>query len=140
MPVAFAVGFAGYKFVTALPRQQMPIPDQDISLVLQLLETVPGLPVLAFPTFLVLWMIRGRWSRLSWLLGASLVASVAIFAIAIWIDSRGMDPAEHYSWNGWYFVLIIGSLAATALTLAGLVLARIVHLVRTWLRRTPQPA
>ena len=67
---------------------------------------------------------------LAWLLGACLALSLLIPAIALGIDSRRMDPAEQYSWNGWYIVLIMAGYGATLMTLAGMLLARIVQSLR----------
>jgi hypothetical protein len=138
VPVAFAVGFFGYKMMTTLTDHKPWLPDGPV--IVQLLAAATGVPLVAFPVLVVAWTVRARWSRLAWLLSASLTLSLAIPAIMLLIDSRGMDPSEHYSWTGWYVIVIMAGYAAALLTLAGMLLARIVQAIRSVIRRLAEAA
>jgi hypothetical protein len=129
VPVAFAVAATGFKVVTGL-EDHTALAVLHAPFVVQLLAAIPGIPVIAFPALLIAWTIRGHWARLAWLLGATVALSFLIPAIALWIDSRGMDSAEHYSWTGWYLILIMAGYGAASMTLVGMLLAQIVRTIR----------
>jgi hypothetical protein len=138
VPVAFAVAFAGFNVITGLEDLKGLAVLRTGPAVMQLLAAIPGVPFVAFPAFIVAWTVSGRWLRLAWLLGASVALSLVIPAIAIWIDSRGMDPAEHYSSTGWYVILIMAAYGAALVTVVGLLMTRIVRAIRSVLCRPAQ--
>jgi hypothetical protein len=138
VPVAFGVAFVGFKVITGLDDLKGLAVLQTGPLILQLLAAIPGLPIVVFPVLVVVWAARGRWSRLAWLLGATVALSLIIPAIALWIDSHGMDPAEHYSWTGWYIILVMSGYVAALIMLAALLLTRIGRAIRIRSRRPAQ--
>jgi outer membrane protein assembly factor BamB len=69
--------------------------------------------VLAGPPLLFLGLVartafRRHWRSFALLLAFGVLATLITAAVWLAIDARHMDPAENYSWRGWYAVLLVG--------------------------------
>jgi serine/threonine protein kinase len=76
-----------------------------------------GLPVIAAAVFIVLWLRRRQWVRLSVFLAASIVLAGVIAIMLLDKDRTRMSSDETYGFDGWYFVLFKGIYFAASLTL-----------------------
>jgi outer membrane protein assembly factor BamB len=81
--------------------------------------------VLAGPPLLFLGLVarsafRRRWRSVALLLAFGVLATLITAAVWLALDARHMDPAEHYSWRGWYAVSLVGVYAWGVLLLVGL--------------------
>ena len=74
-----------------------------------------ALPILAWPTTMLRSVFLGEWRRLMWLFGGSLLVAVVLAAILLATGSAKMPPEQHYSWHGWWFILLIGAYAVGGL-------------------------
>jgi outer membrane protein assembly factor BamB len=104
---------------------------------------VVGVPALLFVGLVGGAVFRRRWRRLGLLLAVGLLVTLVHAGVWLAIDARGMDPAEHYSWEGWYAMLLIGAYEAGVLLLGVLCLVGLYRVGR-WLvsraRRRVRPA
>jgi outer membrane protein assembly factor BamB/tRNA A-37 threonylcarbamoyl transferase component Bud32 len=84
-----------------------------------------------------------RWKTVAWLLTSFLAATLLIAGAWLAFDARRMDPSEHYTWRGWYVVLLIGAYAWPIVAVAAIGL-RALFRFGWWLLsrlvRRPQPA
>jgi hypothetical protein len=62
---------------------------------------------------------RRHWGAVGGLVACTLLAGLILSGVALAIDMRRMEPAEHYSWHGWYLVLVPGASAAGIVLVAG---------------------
>lgn len=75
----------------------------------QLMMAFGALPILAWPTTAMRCVFHGEWRRLRWLLGGTLIFSIAEMLLALWMESATMSPEQHYSWHGWWLILLLGA-------------------------------
>ncbi len=68
-----------------------------------------GLAILAWPTTLLRSAWLGQWRRVRWQLGGTLLASVVLAIIILATEFSNKPPEQHYSWNGWWFILLFGA-------------------------------
>jgi hypothetical protein len=74
-----------------------------------------GLPVAVLGTWLVVWLWRRRWKAIA--LTAALAVVLAL-GMAIWWmtgESRTMGPDDHFAWDGWPTLAILGTYLAGVL-------------------------
>jgi tRNA A-37 threonylcarbamoyl transferase component Bud32/outer membrane protein assembly factor BamB len=76
---------------------------------------VLGGPSLVFVSRVARAAFRRRWPMLGLLLAVALLAALAHAGVWLALDARGMDPEEHYSWDGWSVMLLIGAYEAGVL-------------------------
>jgi hypothetical protein len=74
-----------------------------------------GVPSVLFVSLAAWTAFRRRWLQLGLLLAVALLAALTHGGVWLALDARGMDPEEHYSWDGWYAMLLIGAYEAGAL-------------------------
>jgi outer membrane protein assembly factor BamB len=96
---------------------------------------VAALPVAALLGLCIVCVRRGQWARIGWLLGLSVVLSVALAALMLAWDAQDKDPSEHYAWNGWYMIWPLGAYTAGAMALVGLGLKTGFRLLQRAIRR-----
>jgi outer membrane protein assembly factor BamB len=104
---------------------------------------VLGGPPLVLLGFLVRSAIRRRWRTVALLLGCAVLATLIAAGVWLGIDARNMDPAEHYSWQGWYAVAQVGVYAWSLLLFCGLCgwwLSRVARWLGSSLARRLRPA
>ncbi len=108
----------------------MYVPDRG-----RLLIFLPaGLPGLALVSLLVVRILQRRWWRVGLLVGGWLLISLAAASIALWTDPRLLNPLQHYSWDGWYFTLLVGAFLTGVLVIVVMVLKPVVRGVGRSLR------
>jgi hypothetical protein len=64
---------------------------------------VPGLILV----LVALAAFRRRWRRLGLLLAVCVLVTLVHAGVWLAVDGRGLEPGEHYSWDGWYAMLLI---------------------------------
>ncbi|HEV3002845.1 MAG TPA: hypothetical protein VGX78_00220 [Pirellulales bacterium] len=114
-----AVGIAFVTFQWALQTQQPLASLAQMPAVLALFaQATMGLPLLALAASIAGCTIRRRWRPLAWLAVSIVALSLAWGASILWIDSRDMDPAQRYTWDGWPFAGVVGAYFCGVLCLA----------------------
>jgi hypothetical protein len=111
-----------------------PLGEFGVACVCALIMGVATLPVLALVGLLIAYVRRRQWARIGWLLGLSLVLSLAIAALLLALDVRQMEPSEQYSWDGWYTVWALGAYAAGTVALVGLAMRNCWRRFLAWRR------
>jgi hypothetical protein len=101
--------------------------------------SVLGLPVSKYVFILAADLIRRRWTRLTVLLGSTVLAALALGAFLLRDDLRIMQPFESFDWSQWYGVLPLGVYAIGVLLLAIGATRRIARRVQRWLARRSVP-
>jgi outer membrane protein assembly factor BamB len=76
-------------------------------------------PWLVFLGLVARSVLRQRWRSAGLLLGGAVLATLIIAGVWLALDARRMDPAEHYSWGGWYAVSLVGAHVWGVLLLIG---------------------
>jgi WD40 repeat protein len=141
LAVAIYLGFAALWFLTRPALMQTLLIRQSSGAPRGLFAVLAGLPLVAFAALLVLWAVQRRWWRLGSLVAAFLLASLVLTSYGLWTDPRRMDPLQHYSSDGWYFVLFIGAFAAGALAMVLIVFGPAARVIWRWVRKiSPVPA
>jgi hypothetical protein len=77
--------------------------------------SVLGLPVLEYVAVIGQSIRNHRWQRIAIRFGFTALATVALASWWLSADMAGMPPMEHYSWSGWYLVVIPGAFIVGAL-------------------------
>ncbi len=83
------------------------------------------------------WIYRRSWKKLAYFSLAVAVVTVAVAAIWLGEDSRGMNAIEHYAWSGWYWAVPFGLAAMGVVVLARLFFSTV---RLAWRRRPFQTA
>ena len=93
--------------------------------------TLAGVPMVWCGWSLGACLARKALATESWpLVGLGLVATVAIAVSWVWLDRKSMAAIEHYGWEGWELVVMIGTYGAAVLWGLGCVTLRAYRLVR----------
>jgi hypothetical protein len=111
LPVAAAVPLLIYRVMEPLIPVQVGPLSASARLVFTL-GTIAGIPLLTctFSAFMAGWsLIRQRWQPLVLLVDSTVLASLAVAAAWLWIDSRAMPAIEHYERSNWYLAVIPGA-------------------------------
>jgi outer membrane protein assembly factor BamB len=96
--------------------------------------TMAGIPVVYFLVVLGGMVMRRRWKLVLVLLGLTLMATLLVAGLWVWVDRRSMAVnMEHYVWEGWERVVMVGAYGAAVLWGVGRVVLLGYKLVR---RRT----
>ncbi len=106
-----------------------------ISVDIRWLRAVLGLPALLFVGVLFFGLLRWRWQRLAWLLAAVILVTPLAGVIILLLDNPKYDPAQYYSWAGWYWLGPVGMYFTGVVLLALFVLAGLVRLLWWSVRR-----
>ena len=77
-----------------------------------LIGTLAGLPIVWCVWSVGKCVARRRWRPVLALAGLGLVGTAAIAAGWIWVDRRSMAGIEHYGWEGWELVFLVGGYVA----------------------------
>ncbi len=77
--------------------------------------TVGGVPVVLYVTWMVVGAIRRRYTDVLALVALTGLATLAVAGGWIWLDSRSKVGLEHYGWDGWEVVVMVGAYGAAAL-------------------------
>ncbi len=118
LPIAAAVPLT--VFLTVEPLIPiLPGPFPSSARVLFALGTLAGIPVVACAVLIGGTLVRRRWKTFGLLVGLTMLTSLIIGAVWLWLDSRDMPAIEHYSWSGWYLVAVPGVYAVGVLMLIG---------------------
>jgi nitrogen fixation-related uncharacterized protein len=120
LPVAIGVAFVTCQWALR-SKQFADFPDAARAMIL-FGQAFVGLPTLAFAMTLASWTFQCQWRRLIFLAFSILLLSLLCGAAVLWIDGRNMDPAQHYSWQGWPLVGVVGGFLSGMVCLAGFVL------------------
>jgi hypothetical protein len=98
-----------------------------------------GLPAVLFAAA-ALWVVaQRRWVRLGLLLLAVLAAGVALGWVSLRFDWPTPEPGDHYSWAGWYALLLPAAYAVGVMLFLGRAGSFVARLWRR-LRGRPAPA
>ena len=82
-----------------------------------------------------------RWRQFKVLAAGLVLVTLAMAVMGMYNDSRGMNPIEHYSWSGWYWIAVFGMPLTGLFVVALHFLERLVWLIRRVVRRmSAQPA
>ena len=96
--------------------------------------TMAGIPVVYFVAVLGGMVMHRRWKRVVGLLGLTVMATLLVAGIWVWLDRRSMAVnMEHYAWEGWRMVFLAGAYGAAVVWGLGSVVLSGYKLVR---RRT----
>jgi outer membrane protein assembly factor BamB len=101
-----------------------------INLDIRWLRAVLGLPALLFVGVLFFGLVRWRWQRVAWLLAAVPPVTGVAGAVILWLDNPKYDPAQYYSWTGWYWLGPVGMYFTGVVLLALFLLAGLVRVFR----------
>jgi hypothetical protein len=118
LPVAAAVPLTVFQTIEPLIPAQIGSQPASSRLVFAL-GTLAGVPIAAYAALTGWWLIRLRWRPLTLLAGLTMLASLAIAAAWLWVDSRAMPAIEHYDRSSWYLAAVPGAYAAVVLILVG---------------------
>ena len=88
---------------------------------------------MAIGTF-VYWSFQGRWRRVFIYLVAFVGVVLVTGALMLNADSRWMESDERYIWDGWYWILYVGSIGMGVLTVAAGIVVLLVKLFRRIVR------
>ena len=88
---------------------------RDVPFLLPLVIGAAALPGLVWIATLFRNLFAGEWRRLTWLLGGSLLAAVALAGFILSLTASQKPPEQHYSWHAWWFILLFGAHAVGAL-------------------------
>ncbi len=106
-----------------------------IDLGIRWLRAVAGLPALVFVGVLFFGLLRWRWQRVAWLLAAAVLVTPLAGAVILWLDDPKYDPAQYYSWAGWYWLGPVGMYFTGVVLLALFLLGGLVQVFRRTGRR-----
>ena len=95
--------------------------------------TLAGVPVVLGVWWVFVAVVRGRWRRVLAMAGLVVVATMLVAAAWIWVDRKAMAGIEHYGWEGWELVVMVGAYGAAVLWGVGRMLLEAYRLVR-WRR------
>jgi outer membrane protein assembly factor BamB/tRNA A-37 threonylcarbamoyl transferase component Bud32 len=99
------------------------------------LRALLGLPALVFLQVLLLWLLRWHWRRLGWLLVAVLLVTPLAGGVILLLDDPKYDPAQYYSWTGWYWLGPVGMYFTGVMILVLVFLGQLVRMLRWGVRR-----
>jgi len=105
LPVAAAVPLTVFLALEPLV-PALPDPFPSSARLLFILGTLAGIPVVAYMIMVAATLLRRRWRRLALLAGLTVLAAVVLGLIWLWSDMRAMPAIEHYTWSGWYQVVL----------------------------------
>jgi serine/threonine protein kinase len=71
-----------------------------------------GIPILFLLSVIGVRAVQGRWRRVLSQVAFVGISIVAMAAFMIAVDRRAMLPEEHYSWEGWEHIVVLGAYAA----------------------------
>jgi hypothetical protein len=114
LPVAAAAPLTAFSVVEPLI-PTLPSPYTYSSRTIFFMGSLVGVPIVCFVAAAAWALVRRRWRQLALLAGITLLASLAIGVIWLWLDFRSMPAIERFTWSGWYMVLIAGAYAVGAL-------------------------
>jgi hypothetical protein len=81
------------------------------------------------------WAIKRRWWKVGMLLGLALVLAPLFAVIGISNDAHSMDYSSYYSTEGWYWIILLGALAAGPVIVLFFVLRALLRPLGRRLRR-----
>ncbi len=110
LPVAAAIPLTAFVALEPLI-PTLPAPYPSSSRVLFALGSLAGIPIVCFAAAAGRSLARRQWRRLAHLAGITILASLAIGLVWLWIDIRSMPAIEHYDWSGWYLAVLPGAYA-----------------------------
>jgi FG-GAP-like repeat len=94
--------------------------------------TLAGIPLVYFVLVMGGSLVRRRWKRVLAFLGVSVLATIEAAGVWVLVDRRTMAVRmEHYVWDGWERVYLVGAYVAAVLWGVGSVVVG----VRGWVRR-----
>ncbi len=82
---------------------------RDVPWALPFVMAIGGLPILMFPTTLLQALAGGEWRRVRWLLGSTLILTVLLATVLVAVDLSRKPPEQHYSWFGWWWIIVMGA-------------------------------
>jgi len=127
LPVVAAVPLLIYRAMEPLIPVQIGPLAASTRLVFTL-GTIAGIPLVtyAFYAFMACWsLVRHRWNPLILVADSTVLATAAVAAAWLWIDSRAMPAIEHYERSNWYLAVIPGAYAVGILLPVGWMVRRI---------------
>jgi len=110
LPVAAAVPLSVFLAVEPV-MPALPDPFPSSARLLLILGTLAGIPVVAYVIMAALTLLRRRWRRLALLAAPTVLAAAALGVIWLWWDMQSMPAIEHYTWSGWYQVVLPAAFA-----------------------------
>ncbi len=115
LPVAAAVPLMAYQTVLPwLSTEENRLLSTETRVFLT--GTLAGIPVVYFVVVLGEMVTRRRWKLLLALFGLTAMATLVVAGIWVWVDRRSMAVnMEHYAWEGWERVVMVGAYGAAVL-------------------------
>ncbi len=92
--------------------------------------TLAGVPVVLGVWWAIAAVVRGRWRRVLAMVGLVVMATLLVARVWIWMDRKGMAPIEHYGWEGWELVVMVGGYVAAVIWGVGKVMVGAYRLLR----------
>ncbi len=92
--------------------------------------TVAGVPMVLAAVLAAWCLAHGRLRPLAALAGLTIVASVVIAGVWLWLDMKSMPSIERFGWRGWYLVALPGVYAGSVLLLFGWAILVMFRLVK----------
>src|SRR5262249_28734627 len=125
LPVAVAfplMAFLSLEPLIPIPAPTSPMPASPMAVFA--LGTLAGVRVVAYVATAGVSLIRRRWRTLAVLVVGTVLSSLAIAAIWLFVDMRVMPAIEHYSSVGWSLAELPGAAVVSILMLAGRSISR----------------
>ncbi|MBI5761622.1 MAG: VCBS repeat-containing protein [Planctomycetales bacterium] len=82
---------------------------RDVPWALPFAMAIGGLPILMFPAALFRALASGEWRRVRWLLGSTLILTLVLTVLHFAVDLPRKPPEQHYSWFGWWWIIVTGA-------------------------------
>lgn len=97
------------------------------------------LPAVVASIHLLRWLIMKKWWPLATWLTVSLVISAVMASLAIivtqYASPHAIEPGEHYTSNGWWFIWFYGAYLTAALLMGWIVVMAMVQLIKSAMQR-----
>jgi hypothetical protein len=134
LPVVVAIPLAAFLAIESVTPSMAGLSVERAILII-MLSTLGGLPVVVYAALIGSSLLRRRWLRFAVLAFLTLLASFALGAYWLGSDLPRMPAIEHYTWSEWYGVIFPGAYAVGVLASIAWVLRCLSRMMRRLVRR-----
>ena len=92
--------------------------------------SVAGVPIVLCAVWVGVSLVRLRWKSMLGLAALTVAATLVVAGVWVWRDRKSMAAIEHYGWEGWYSVVMLGAYVATLVWVSARVILGGYRLVR----------